>query len=122
MKCHWLRTEDGLNILVNTQGKSEQMDGFFPDLEDWKTYGKEFAISRMPEPIPITYGYVSTAHKAQGSEYRRVTVFLAGYDLGNDNFRKQTVLPNGDKMPFATRWLYTSLTRAKTQVDLILGT
>lgn len=121
---NWFRTDSGTQLLVSTQGKSEEMDGFFPDLDKpaWKEYMSQFKISRQPDPIPVTYGYVSTAHKAQGSEYRRVTVFLAAHDLTNDHFRAPTTLPNGQEMPFATRWLYTSLTRAKHRVSLILGT
>ena len=120
--CKNFYTDMGFNIFVNAQGREEAMDGMFPNVKDWAVYMKEFKVSRMPDPIPITYGYVSTAHKAQGSEYRKVTVFLAGEDMQNDKFRKDTMLPNGKTMPFATRWLYTSLTRAKSQVSLILGT
>ena len=97
------------------------MDGSFPNVEDWKEYMKHFKVARVPDPIPVTYGYVSTAHKAQGSEYGRVTVFLAADDMYNKNFRKDTALPDGTKMPFANRWLYTAITRAKSQVSLILG-
>lgn len=123
VETKWFRTDLGVQILASTQGKTEPMDGFFPDMEkeEWKEYMREYKISRMPEPIPVTYGYVSTAHKAQGSEFGRVTVFLASYDLTNDHFRASTTLPNGEEMPFATRWLYTSLTRAKHRVSLILG-
>lgn len=121
VKCMNFYTDMGLNIFANTQGRDEPMDGGFPNVKDWKEYMMHFRISRLPDPIPLTYGYVSTAHKAQGSEYRRVSIFLAAEDLANDKFRKDTMLPNGKTMPFATRWLYTSLTRAKSQVSLILG-
>lgn len=115
-------TDLGVNLLTTTQGKSEPMDGAFPNVDDWKEYMKHFKIARVPDPIPITYGYVSTAHKAQGSEYSKVTVFLAAEDMGNPHFRKDTALPDGGTMPFSIRWLYTALTRAKSQVSLILGT
>lgn len=121
VRCMNFYTDMGLNILTNTQGRDEPMDGQFPKVEDWKEYMRHFKISRQPDPIPVTYGYVSTAHKAQGDEYRRVTVFLSSDDLSNDKFRKDTVLPDGSKMPFAIRWLYTSITRSKQQVSLILG-
>lgn len=121
VKCMNFYTDMGLNIFANTQGRDEPMDGGFPNVKDWKEYMAHFKISRLPDPIPLTYGYVSTAHKAQGSEYRRVSIFLAAEDLQNDKFRKDTFLPNGQKMSFATRWLYTSLTRARHQVSLILG-
>jgi len=119
---HRLRTDEGLSVLVNTQGKDEPVDGSFPEIKNWKDYMMTVRRSEeQEEPIPITYGYVSTAHKAQGSEYGRVTVFLAAHDMANHHFRAMTTLPNGEEMPFATRWLYTSLTRAKNRVDLILG-
>jgi exodeoxyribonuclease-5 len=121
VKCMNFYTDMGLNIFVNTQGRGEPMDGGLPNIKDWKEYMAHFKISRLPDPIPVTYGYVSTAHKAQGSEYRRVTIFLAAEDLVNDHFRKDTMLPNGKIMSFATRWLYTSLTRSKQKVSLILG-
>jgi hypothetical protein len=114
-------TDMGYNIFANCQGREEPMDGSMPNVKDWKEYMMHFKGSRMPDPIPVTYGYVSTAHKAQGAEYRKVSIFLAAEDLANEHFRKDTTLPDGSKMPFATRWLYTSLTRAKTQVSLILG-
>lgn len=114
-------TDLGVNLMCSTQGKTEPMDGAFPNVKDWKEYMKHFKIARVPDPIPITYGYVSTAHKAQGSEYSKVTIFLAPEDMGNPHFKKDTTLPNGEKMPFSTRWLYTALTRGKHRVSLILG-
>jgi len=115
-------TDLGVSLLASTQGRKEAMDGTFPNVEDWAEYMKHFKVARLPDPIPITYGYVSTAHKAQGSEYSRVSVFLAAEDMTNPHFCKDTVLPTGGTMPFAIRWLYTSLTRAKSRVSLILGT
>ncbi|GAG10463.1 unnamed protein product [marine sediment metagenome] len=121
VKTKQFRTDGGIMILANTQGKSEPMDGFMPDVKDWKAFHAQLREAKVPDPIPVTYGYVSTAHKAQGSEYRRVSIFLSAYDLQSKHFTAPTTLPNGEKMPFATRWLYTSLTRAKTRVSLILG-
>lgn len=114
-------TDLGINLLASTQGRVEPMDGSFPNVKEWKEYMKHFKVARVPDPVPITYGYVSTAHKAQGSEYSKVTIFLSADDMQNPHFKKDTVLPDGTRMSFATRWLYTSLTRAKTQVSLILG-
>lgn len=121
VETHWLDTYENLELLVSTQGREEPMDGNLPEVEDWKSFHKQRESMELPDPIPITYGYVSTAHKAQGSEYKKVTIFLSAGDLKSRYFRVDTTLPNGDKMPFATRWLYTSLTRARHQVSLILG-
>jgi len=121
VQTQWFYTDHGIRVLVNTQGKDEPMDGFMPHVEDWKKYMSERRISRTPEIVPITYGYIGTAHKAQGDQYRKVTIFLSREDLANDKFRKDTYLPDGSTMSFATRWLYTSLTRAQKEVTLILG-
>ena len=129
-----LHTDDGLAIFVNTRGREKEMDGAFPNLNgpDWEKYSaalrklKSEARQRTGEwedvrPIPITWAYCLTAHKAQGSEYRRVTVCLAGWDTKSKPFREMTTLPDGSKMPFAIRWIYTALTRAKERATLVLG-
>ena len=121
VKCNNFYTDFGLNIFSNTQGRKEPMDGGMPKVEDWPEYMKHFKISRLPDPIPLTYGYVGTAHKCQGSEFRRVTVFLAKEDLTHKHFLKDTILPNGKTASFASRFIYTSLTRAKHRVSLIFG-
>lgn len=121
LETKWMVTSEKRLVLVTVKGRQEFMDGINPDIKDWRQYGRDRGNQNLPEPIPITYGYVSTAHKAQGSEFRRVSVFLSGSDLRNEHFRATTKLPNGDEMPFATRFLYTSLTRAKKRVSLILG-
>jgi len=117
----WMETQEKKRVLVSTQGRDHAVDGMMPAIRDWKAYGFARGTAKMPEPIPVTYGYVLTAHKAQGSEFRRVTVFLAESDLGNPLFQKNTILPNGNRMPFATRWLYTAMTRAKARMTLVLG-
>lgn len=58
---------------------------------------------------------------SQGSEYRRVTVFLSSRDIGNKFFFKKTMLPDGSSMKFAFRWLYTAMTRAREQLTVIVG-
>jgi exodeoxyribonuclease-5 len=117
----WMTTADKRKLLISHQGREFPVDGNLPAIKNWKAFGAARGTAKMPDPIPITYGYVLTAHKAQGSEFRRVTVFLAEEDLSNRHFQKNTYLPNGEEMPFATRWLYTSLTRAKSAVSLVLG-
>lgn len=68
----------------------------------------------------ITYGYCLTAHKAQGSQYRRVTTYVPG-DLRNKHFQKQTRLPDGRQMSYSTRWLYTAISRAVERSSLIVS-
>ena len=107
---------EGEEILVSASGKDQWMDGSLPEIKDWSAFHRERNKLGMEEPIPITYGYVLTAHKAQGSEARRITVYLSGNDLNNQHFGKMTTLPSGEKMPFAIRWAYTSFSRAKDRL------
>lgn len=51
------------------------------------------------------YGYAITAHKSQGSEWGNVIVVDDKMQRGKPAFRK--------------RWLYTAITRAKTQLTLV---
>lgn len=120
LDIYYMNTMSGAeNVPVTLQGKKEFMDGFFPEIEDWKAYEANLNQMREGEPLPITYGYVSTAHKAQGSEFRRVTVFLSENDFENPYFHKETSLPTGERMPFSTRWLYTAMTRAREQLTVV---
>ena len=68
-----------------------------------------------------TYGHALTAHKAQGSEYRRVTVFMPKMDNVSAHFRKSTELPDGTKIPFGVRFFYTACSRAKEQLTVLVG-
>jgi len=113
--------EDKRFVLCSVTGSEEFMDGQMPFIKNWKAYLKAKRKYNLEDPIPITYGYVSTAHKAQGNEFRRVSIMLQGTDINNINFRAMTTLPNGSKVPFGIRWFYTSLTRAKEKAMLIVG-
>lgn len=121
IKTMWMTTSDGQDILVSVQGKDQAVDGFMPDIKDWKRYHFVRKQQNLPEPLPITYGYVYTFHKSQGSEFRRVTVYLSDSDLHSRNFNKDTKLPNGEVIPFSIRSIYTGLTRAKQKATLYLG-
>lgn len=109
---------------------------YIQDRDEWKEYRR--AIDRRtrewvwrreegqfdadpPEPIPVTYGYALTAHKAQGSEYRRATVYMPAMDGASSHFRKLTTLPDGTKMPFGIRYYYTCVTRAKSRLAVVVG-
>ncbi len=122
VKTNWFRTAYGERILTSTAGRDQKMDGFMPSIDNWRAYHAARRAMNAPIPIPVTYGYVFTAHKAQGSEFNKVTVFLDSSDTGNPHFRKDTILPDGTSMPFAARWLYTAITRARHNVSLIIGT
>lgn len=113
--------EDKRYILCVVTGAEEFMDGQMPFIKNWRAYLNAKRKFNLEDPIPITYGYVSTAHKAQGNEFRRVSVMLQGTDINNVNFRAQTTLPDGRKIPFGIRWYYTAITRAKEKAMLIVG-
>ena len=112
-----VRTTNGVRpiLLVPTQ----KFDGTMPyvPLSDMRRAVKN---ANAEDPTPVTWGYALTAHLSQGSEYRRVTTILPG-DLQNPYFRKMTRLPTGEAMPFSLRFLYTSITRAKSHSTLIIA-
>lgn len=122
----WMRTPGGGKLLVTVQGGpdskgGEWFDGGAPWVPDWRAYHIDLTKSLLPEPQPVTWGYCLTAHSAQGSESRRVTVFLERGDASNRNFRKSTTLPNGKQVPFSSRWIYTATTRGRERALMIEG-
>ena len=117
----WMHVNDGSDLLVTVNGKDQPMDGFMPNVKDWREYHQQRNNQDLDEPLPITYGYVMTCHKMQGNQARRVSVFLSGSDISNQHFNKLTRLPSGEQTPFSIRWLYTSATRAKDRVNLYIG-
>lgn len=142
VKVHVHETDTKRLVFASCQGREEIMDGGFPRLEtdEWKAYlnakrrfeygwGKEQGWKKSDktphpprmDPTPITYGYCLTCHAGQGSEWKRVTVYLDAKDTTNPYFQKLSVLPDGTRVPFYVRWLYTSLTRAKNRVEIAIG-
>jgi hypothetical protein len=55
-------------------------------------------------PFDFTYAYAITTHKAQGSEWDKVLVFVENWPRGEE----------------AIRWLYTAITRAKEKVVIVV--
>lgn len=123
-------------VRVCAQGRDGVMDGAMPWLENdaWGAFTRALNADRdqlradqdSPRlgavyPVPITWGYVLTAHVAQGSEYRRATVFLTSRDTNSRPFRQKTTLPNGQTMTFALRWTYSALTRARERATIVVG-
>jgi hypothetical protein len=84
-------------------------------LSAWKT---ALANANVDDVVPLTYAYCLTAHLAQGSQYRRVTILSPG-DFRNAHFLKMTRLPDGTPMVFAYRWLYTAASRAVKHTSLL---
>lgn len=122
----WMECEYGKILTVvhgssNTSDDDGFFDGTMPWIEDWKSYHIDLNRSELPNPIPVTWGYVLTAHAAQGSQARRVTVFLERGDPTSSHFNKMTTLPSGESARFSARWLYTAQTRAKKLATVIVG-
>lgn len=113
--------DDRKYVLCSITGKEEFMDGFAAYIKNWKGYLKAKRQHNVEDPLPITYGYCGTAHKCQGNEWRRVSIALERKDLNNPYFGAPTTLPNGKKVPFGIRWLYTSITRSKEKAILAVG-
>lgn len=55
--------------------------------------------------IVFEFGYCSTCHLAQGSQYDNIIVYVDSAFSGSDYFKK---------------WLYTAITRAKTNLTLVM--
>lgn len=121
----WMTTLDGLKLLVTVNGGGkdggEFFDGGQPWVKNWSAYTRELEKLSLPEPAPVTWGYCLTAHSAQGSEARRVTVFLEKGDDRSGYFRKPTTLPSGEKASFSSRWIYTATTRGRERAMMIVG-
>lgn len=115
----------GERLMVAPSGGDPEKGGEFFDggfwASNWGSYHTDLERTCLPEPIPVTWGYCLTAHSAQGSEAKQVTVFLGKGDPSNTYFKKQTTLPDGKQVSFASRFLYTSLTRGKHNATMIVG-
>lgn len=66
---------------------------------------KKHSEINPPLPIEFNYGYAITTHRAQGSQWRKVTVY-------------EETFPR-DKVEHA-RWLYTACTRPSQKLTLVL--
>ena len=123
--------DDGSRVILTAlEGRDHgPFDGSLPyvGLDAWNRGLVDAGLARwegrdliVEEPvIPLSYGYVLTGHLCMGSEYRRATTLILN-DLMSRNFRKPTTLPDGTKMPFAIRYIYTCLTRAKERSIMVV--
>ncbi len=126
VKTMWMKVIGAEPVLVSFEGGGEKkrgefFDGQMPWIENWKAYQIEIQRNVNPEPLPVTWGYCLTAHSAQGSQARRVTVFLDKGDVRSGFFNKPTTLPSGEKAKFSARFIYTAMTRSKKRTTMIVG-
>lgn len=69
-------------------------------------YGERVRVNPKFVPyIVFEFGYCSTCHLAQGSQYENIVVYVDTTFSTSEYFRK---------------WLYTAITRAKTKLTLVL--
>jgi hypothetical protein len=108
-------------VTVNGSKDGEFFDGGPAWVENYKKYHIDLKKSGLNDPVPVTFGYVITAHAAQGSEARRVTVFLGRGEERSPHFKKPTTLPSGVQVSHAARWVYTAMTRSKIRTSLVVG-
>lgn len=125
LRTLWMWVGDQ-RLLVSIDGGSREkggefFDGGMPWIENWRAYHVDLQKLGLNEPCPITWAYCLTAHSAQGSEARRVTVFLEYPDVRSGYFKKATTLPSGASASFAARWVYTAMTRSKMQTTMVVG-
>ena len=111
--------EETAGRTVSVLAPTGDFSGVLPyvGLDTWKRALKD---AKVDDVVPMTFAYCLTAHLAQGSQYRRVTVLSPG-DFRNAHYCKMTRLPDGTTMAFSWRHLYTSLSRAVERVSLILA-
>lgn len=124
LRCLWMKVGEGVmeqKVLVSVDGREQAFDGGMPNVASWSKYHADLKRQMLPEPAPVTFGYVNTAHSAQGSEARRVTVFLERGDDRNQHFRKMTTLPDGSEAPFSARYVYTATTRGRLRATMLVG-
>jgi ATP-dependent exoDNAse (exonuclease V) alpha subunit len=129
LETMWLTSVDARRLLTHWDGRDWPLDGERPWIGKgkyahwtYRDYMQELIqlidMKAIPEaPVPVSYAYVLTAHKAQGSEYRRATVFLERDDYQSPNWRKPTRVPgHAGEVCQSVRWLYTATTRGKQKV------
>lgn len=119
----WMDVVGSPSVLVTVQGAKdgEMFDGGTPWVQDWRRYHAALNREKLPEPVPVTWGYCLTAHAAQGSQARRTTVFLDAGDDRSDHFNRMTKLPTGESVTTKARWFYTAITRSKHMTKVFLG-
>lgn len=116
----WITTREGSNVLAYAPSIEEGLTGKQPIIQDWQTFYNYLDQNELPRPVPVTWGYCGTCHVFQGSEAAKATVFLGENDGSNPRFREPTFLPNGERVPFSIRFLYTAVTRAKKSATVVV--
>lgn len=100
-------------ILMNDEGKKKIAhlisSTFSADKEDWDT--SHFINKR--ERAVFDYGYAITCHKAQGSEWERVSIYV-------DKSQKSQMHKFYGKK-YYDRWLYTAATRAQKSLYVLFA-
>jgi len=86
----------------NTLYQEVRMD--YLKLPKWKQY-KEIKANQYFNALQVKFSYAITCHKSQGGQWENVIV-------------EQPYLPEGPSKEYL-RWLYTAVTRAKTNLYLI---
>lgn len=93
--------EDRLNLVLKTEDGEGQIA---TDAHSHHFIGKELPYWDRKEADEFDYGYALTCHKSQGSQWDRVAVWDESAVFRQDRWR----------------WLYTAVTRAAKQVDLVV--
>jgi exodeoxyribonuclease-5 len=96
--------ENYYDCLVNTDcfGQESYNDIFDHTHDEYKSAIKRSKCSQVDF---FDYGYCTTVHKSQGSEWNRVILFVQRNSYQNDDDYK--------------RWLYTAATRAKEKLFVV---
>lgn len=71
-----------------------------------ESFNMQYPNVRFPmEGTPFEFGYATTVHKAQGSEWNNIIIMDDKLNIKDPDFRRQ--------------WLYTSVTRARETVTIL---
>jgi len=99
----WFCEEDsyveGRYVQLNLRGEDDER--MFVEAHQEPFLGKEVSPWAIKDSQMFTYGFAITCHKAQGSQWKRVAIL--------------------DEWPGADwdKWMYTAVTRAEREVDII---
>lgn len=100
----WISSEDAVDVDGETYLLSAYLaDAENPQPQEFIVHTHEPKFADVDGPLSFDYGYALTCHKSQGSQWDHVMVLDESASFRADQ----------------RRWLYTAITRAAEQVDVI---
>lgn len=97
-------TTEPIECLLSKKCFGKDLYDLTPDKQEAKIFRKVSKDNECPI-LFFDYGYVTSVHKSQGSEWDRVVLFEQRTKMWDDEYYK--------------KWLYTAVTRAKNKLLII---